>query len=160
MINWRGYLARYIYDEEMMPYRTAPDKMSRSQADNECFFYAFLTALLFAGITVTSLGGKAPFGASEPAAAYALSVVLAAVIFGVSKHVAAAFYCALVPLVVLTALFIFGFPPKLVLMDELLILGILLALLRYKMRLVQIARAYPNLPHREPSQPKPRRKIF
>jgi hypothetical protein len=42
----------------------------------------------------------------------------------------------------------------------LLILGILLALLRYKMRLVQIARAYPNLPHREPSQPKPRRKIF
>jgi hypothetical protein len=47
MFKLQNFLKRYVWDPETTPYFTAISKLSRSQADNELFFFAIMSSVLF-----------------------------------------------------------------------------------------------------------------
>ena len=145
-MDWQSFIKRYVWDDDKTPYFIRVDKLNKSQAANELFTYTFFIALLFAIICIISLTENAPHGKSYAVALYAFSVSCSAVLFGVTKHVQAAYYFALAPLATLLYLVLGGFPPNLASIDKWVLVGVCLALLRYSMRVVAIAKAYPNLP--------------
>ena len=113
---------------------------------HELFSYTFFIGLLFAVISIISLTENAPHGKSYGVALYAFSVSFSALLFGVTKHVYAAYYFATAPLATLVYFFLGGFPPNLATIDKWVLVVIALGLLRYSMRFVAIAKAYPHLP--------------
>ncbi len=159
MFKLQNFLKRYVWDAETTPYFTDVSKLSRSQADNELFFFALMASILFGMGTFTSITGQAPYGVSKIAAIYCFTVVSAVVLVGTVKTVYAAIYAASAPLIVLGAVFIVGFPPKMELIDELVLLAILLCCVRYMWRVILICRVYSLLPKRAPENPS-RRRLF
>ena len=159
MMDWQGYLKRYVWDDETTPYFVPVPKLSREQADNELFFFAVMLAVLFSVLTLAAITGKLPYGKSEIGAVYAFSVVVGAALLGTTRHVYAAAYCAGAPLSLMCVMFFAGFPPQTVLVDELVFLAVLLLLLRYCMRVIRITQIYATLKSRPPKN-KPRRKLF
>jgi hypothetical protein len=75
------------------------------------------------------------------------------------KNVYAAIYSGTAPILVIGALLFFGFPEKMALIDELLLLFIDLVALRYMWRVYTICRVYRILPHR-PVENRTRRRLF
>lgn len=159
MFKWQEFLKRYLWDEDTTPYFTAVPELSREQADSELFFFAIMASVLFGVATFASVTGQAPYGVSKLAAIYCFTVVSAAVLVGTVKTVYAALWCAGAPAIVLGALFLYGFPRNMALIDELLLLAVLLALLRYMWRVILICRAYRSLPSR-PARNRSRRRLF
>ena len=159
MFKWHDFLKRYVWDDETTPYFTSAAKLSRSQADNELFFFALMATVLFGVATFASVTGHAPYGVSRAAAVYCFTIVAASVLVGTIKNSYAALYATAAPAVILLALFFFGFPANMPLIDELVLLVITLALLRYMWRVVTICRIYAMLPHR-PVKNRPRRRLF
>jgi len=153
-MDWYSYLKRYVWDDTKTPYFVPCHRLSREQADHELFTYSFFIGLLCAAISVISLNDEAIYGRSHWVAIYAFSVSVGAILFGLTKSVYAAYYLALAPLVALLVLsytFLGGYAPDLATMDKLLIIAIALALLRYSMRVVAIAKAYEDMPEKAPS---------
>ena len=159
MFKLQNFLKRYVWDAETTPYFTNVSKLSRSQADNELFFFALMASILFGMGTFTSITGQAPYGVSKIAAIYCFTVVSAVVLVGTVKTVYAAIYAASAPLIVLGAVFVLGFPSKMELIDELVLLAILLCCIRYMWRVILICRVYSLLPKRAPENPS-RRRLF
>jgi hypothetical protein len=159
MFKLQNFLKRYVWDDETTPYFTAVSKLSRSQADSELFFFAIMMSVLFGVATFTSISGQAPYGVSNYAAIYCFMIVSAAVLVGTVKTIYAAMFTASAPLVVLGAVFFFGFPENMALVDELVLLAFLLLVLRYIWRVVTICRVYAILPHRPVENPS-RRRLF
>ena len=159
MFKLQNFLKRYVWDPETTPYFVKVSDLSRSQADNELFFFALMAAILFGMGTFTSITGQAPYGVSKAAAIYCFTVVSAVVLVGTAKTIYAAVYAASAPVIVLFAIFFFGFPEKMALVDELLVLVILLCSIRYMWRIILICRVYPLLPKRTPENPS-RRRLF
>jgi hypothetical protein len=153
-MDWYAYLKRYVWDDTKTPYLVPWHRLSREQADHELFTYSFFIGLLFAAISIISLTDNAAYGRSHWVALYAVSVSAGAIAFGLTKSVYTAYYLALAPLAALAALayaFLGGFAPDLASLDKLLIVGIALALLRYSMRVVAIAKAYQDMPEKTSS---------
>lgn len=159
MFKLQNFLKRYVWDEETTPYFTSVAKLSRGQADNELFFFAIMASVLFGVGTFTSITGQAPYGVSTHAAIYCFTIVSAVVLVGTVKTVYAAIYAASAPLIVLGAIFFFGFPEKMALVDELVLLAVVLLILRYMWRVIMICRVYKLLPHR-PVENRTRRRLF
>lgn len=159
MFKLQNFLKRYVWDDETTPYFTRVAKLSRSQADSELFFFAIMFAILFGVGTFASITGQAPYGVSNNAAIYCFTIVAGAVLVGTVKNVYAAIYVASAPVAVILALIFFGFPGKMVLIDQIVLIVIDLALLRYMWRVITICRVYKLLPHRAPEN-KTRRRLF
>ena len=159
MFKLQNFLRRYVWDDETTPYFTAVSKLSRSQADSELFFFAIMASVLFGVGTFTSITGQAPYGVSNEAAIYCFTIVSAAVLVGTVKNVYAAMFTATAPIIVIVSLFLFGFPEKMALIDELLLLFVDLVALRYMWRVYTICRVYRLLPHR-PAENRTRRRLF
>jgi hypothetical protein len=159
MFKLQNFLKRYVWDPETTPYFTAISKLSRSQADNELFFFAIMSSVLFGVGTFTSITGQAPYGVSKVAAIYCFTIVSAVVLVGTVKNIYAAYYATSAPLVVLVTLFVYGFPAKMELIDELVLLVIVLCVARYMWRVITVCRVYSILPTREPEN-RTRRRLF
>lgn len=159
MFDWHGLIKRYVWDDDTTPYFVPVPKLSREQAENELFLFSFLFAIFFAVISVLAFAGKLPMGPSRFGTGYAFSIVGAAVLVSTMKSRWAAVYCAGGPAAMIAVVFFFGFPEKMALPDELLFLALTLCVLRYSLRVVRIAIAFPDLPSRPPKT-KPRRKLF
>lgn len=159
MFKLQNFLKRYVWDPETTPYFTAISKLSRSQADNELFFFAIMSSVLFGVGTFTSITGQAPYGVSKVAAIYCFTIVSAVVLVGTVKNIYAAYYATSAPLVVLVTLFVYGFPTKMELIDELVLLAIVLCVARYMWRVITVCRVYSILPTREPEN-RTRRRLF
>ena len=134
MFKLQNFLKRYVWDPETTPYFVKVSDLSRSQADNELFFFALMAAILFGMGTFTSITGQAPYGVSKVAAIYCFTIVSAVVLVGTVKTVYAAVYSATAPVIVLVMIFLFGFPEKMELIDELVVLVLLLSSIRYMWR--------------------------
>lgn len=145
-MSWDRYIKKYVWDDNKTPYFVPVRRLNRSQADHELFAYTLFIALLFAAIAIISLTENAPHGKSSAVALYSFSVTCSAVLFGVTKHVYAAYYLATAPLATLAYFVVVGFPPGLATIDKLLLICIALALLRYSMRVVAIAKTYQDMP--------------
>ncbi len=145
-MSWDKYVKRYVWDDNRTPYFVAVPKLNRSQADYELFAYTLFIALLFAAISIIFLSERAPHGRSYGVSLYGLSILCGAVLFGVTRQVHTAYYLALAPVAALGYFLFVGFPPGLANLDKLLLVCVALAFLRYSMRVVAIAKAYPNMP--------------
>ena len=58
MFKLQNFLKRYVWDPETTPYFVKVSNLSRSQADNELFFFALMAAILFGMGTFTSITGQ------------------------------------------------------------------------------------------------------
>lgn len=151
MMQWDKYLKRYAWDDTRTPYLVPVHRLNRTQAEYETFTYAFFLMVLFGVVGVAAYIGRAPQGKSMIMAGYAFSVLGAAVLFGLTKHLYPALYCAAVPVVAFLYFLVQGFPPNLALIDELVLLIFIVLCLRYSKRIIAIAQAFDSLPEKPES---------
>ena len=136
---------KYVWNVDTTPYFTAVPDLCRHQANSEVRFFCWFIIILFGVITVTSLQAGTE-DSSVGVAYYGLTVVCAAVLFGIAKFYPAALYLSATPLVSLAYLWLYGVGSERPLADTLIVTVILLGLLRYSLRLVAIAKGYPEMP--------------
>ena len=145
-MSWEKFIKRYVWDDTKTPYFVRVAKMNRVQAGYEIFSYSLFLAVLFAVISVASLSDQAPQGRSDVVSIYAFCVVCGAIVLAMTKSSAAAYVCASAPLAALLFFFLEGFPSGLATVDKSVLVAVALGLLFYSMRVVAIAKAYPNMP--------------
>ena len=105
------------------------------------------------------MSGATPHGRSPIIAVYGITVVFAAIAFGIAKNYFAALYLSATPLAGLLYLLIYGFRSDRHLVDTLLVGLVVLLLLWYSLRVIALARIYPNLRKPE-NEEQPRRRLF
>ena len=149
-MNWEDFVKRYVWDHDRTPYLVRIGRITRRQADYEIYAYALFLGTLFGVITLAALAGVLPQGRSEAVALYGLTMVCSTILFGATKHLWPALYCSAAPLAALFYLFTKGFPPQLGAIDRFVLIVFGLAWLRYSMRIVGLAKAYPGLPAAPP----------
>lgn len=145
-LDWEKMFKRYVFDDVRTPYFTPAVRLTQTQARYELFVYTIFLGMLFAVLSVASLSPDLPHRGAAGVSAYALSVVLAAVAFGVARHPWAAAYCASAPLAALFYFLIYGFHPNLGTGDKVLLTVVVLVWLRYSWRVLAIVRSFPSMP--------------
>jgi hypothetical protein len=146
MVSWEKLIKRYIWDDDRTPYLVPAARMTRKQADHEIFAYTVFFVILFA---VACLAALASAGTSDLIVLYAFSAIVSTVVLGVTKHLYAAWYCGAVPVAFLLYLLVYGFPAGLAPIDHFVLIAFALIWLRYAVRVIGIARAYPDMPGQE-----------
>ncbi len=145
-MSWDKFVKRYVWDDTKTPYFVRVAKLTKVQAGYELFSYSLFLAILFAVISVVSLSDQAPQGRSDVVSLYAFCVVCGAIVLGMTKSSAAAHVCASAPLAALLYFFLEGFPPGLGEIDKWVLIAAALGLLGYSLRVVAMAKSYPNMP--------------
>lgn len=145
-MDWDKFLKRYVWDEEKTPYFVPVGRLTRRQADNELRTYVIFMATVFGVVTVAALAGRGIQGYSVGTSLYAASILCAALVLGITRHPAAAVWMATAPPVMLLNFFLFGYSPKLDLLDHVFFTIVVVLWLRYTLRTVAISRAYAGLP--------------
>ncbi len=145
-MSWDKFVKRYVWDDVKTPYFVRVAKLTKVQARYEIFSYSLFLAILFAVISVVSLSDQAPQGRSDVVSIYAFCVVCGAIVLAMTKSSAAAHVCASAPLAALLYFFLEGFPSGLATVDKWVLVAVALGLLGYSIRVVTMAKAYPNMP--------------
>ena len=146
MIDLEKYIKKYVWDDDRTPYLVSVARMTRRQADYELHAYTVFVGVLFAMVTGGALLSQDPQIQSDAVAVYGFTVLCATIILGITKAVYAAWYCTLAPIVALMYFFVHGFHPHLNAIDHAVLIGFGLIWLRYSLRVVKLARAYPEMP--------------
>ena len=149
-LDWEGLFKKYIWNEQTTPYLTAVPDLNQRQGKNEIFVYSLFLGVFFTVVTLLTLG-KAQIQYGTGVGFYGFTVVCATVIFGILKNYHAALYLSATPVVALAYLFLYGFSAERENVDTIIVAGLLLLLLRYSLRIVAVARAYPTFPPYEGS---------
>ena len=110
------------------------------------YYIHFYLAFFFAIVSLFLIGSSTEQYGSAGAGLYGFSVVCAAVIFGIMKNYYAALFLSASPLASLAYLFFHGLSSDREKIDTLIVTILLLLLLRYSIRIVAIAKFYPNFP--------------
>ncbi len=145
-MSWDKFVKKYVWDDTKTPYFVRVAKLNKVQAGYELFSYSLFLAILFGVISVVTLSDQAPQGRSEVVSIYAFCVVCGAIVLGMTKSSAAALVCASAPLAALLYFFLKGFPSGLGMIDHWVLVAAALGLLFYSLRVVAIAKAYPDMP--------------
>ncbi len=149
-LDWYKLVRRYFWDDETTPYLIPVSKLHRKQADNEIFFYCIFIVLLFVGISLISMTDKAPYGRSFGASLFAFCMACSGLVLGMTKDFLAAIACTLAPASALAFALSFNLQPDMELIERLILIVFCGAWLRYAMRVINIARSYPELPEPPP----------
>lgn len=153
-MGWFESAKRYVWDEEKTPQLIPFDVLSKSQARKELFVYTLSLSITFALIAIVAMAG-AKSGANFKSfgmAFYAFSVFCGAVVLGMNKFHAAALYVASAPLAAMIYIFADGAGAGLVLAEKIGLLVCSVIWFRYALRIVAIAKAYPDM-REESEQP-------
>ena len=145
-MSWDKFVKKYVWDDIKTPYFVRVAKLTKVQVGYELFSYSLFLAILFAVISIVSLSDQAPQGRSEVVSIYGFCVVCGAIILATTKNSTAAHVCASAPLAALLYFFLEGFPPGLGMIDKWVLVAAALGLLGYSVRVVTMAKAYPNMP--------------
>jgi hypothetical protein len=145
-LDWEKLFKRYVFDDTRTPYFVAVGRLTQTQARHELFVYMLFMGVLFAVVGVASISTELPHKGALGVPLYALSVVWAAVVLGLTRHAWAAAYCACAPIAALLYFALFGFHPNLGTWDKVLLVAVVLGWLRYSWRVLAIVRAYPTMP--------------
>ena len=143
-LDWEGMFRKYVWNVETTPYLTPVSELTQRQANSEIRFYCWFVIVLFGVVTLASINSAAGDSLSG-APYYGFSVVCAAVLFGIAKTYAAALFLSAAPLVSLVYLWIYGIGTERPLGDSIIVTIILVLFLRYSLRIVSLAKAYPDL---------------
>lgn len=152
-MGWYDDVKSYCWDDRTTPYAVPIARMTRPQADKELFTYsAFLSLVAAVGSVAVLVQARALHSALlYVAALHAATVLWCAIVLALTKHARAARYCVSAPLAVLAGFAGGVLNPHLLLVETLLLCGFALLWLRYSLRVVAIARAYPGLPAHLPA---------
>jgi hypothetical protein len=142
-LDWESLVKRYVYNDAKTPYFTAVSRLNRGQARSELFVYTLFLVVLLGVIGVAALSPALPHGGAVGVPVYAFAVVIAAVVLGLTKHVAAAAFCATAPVGALLYFVLYGFQAGLGTGDRIVLVVIVLL---YSWRTLRIVMAYPTLP--------------
>jgi len=145
-LDWDKLFKRYVMDDVKTPYFVAAERLTRTQARHELFTYSLLIGVLFAVIGVASISTELPHRGALGVPVYAVSLVCAAIVLGLTRHAWAAAWCATAPVAALLYFVLFGFHPNLGTGDKVLLIVIVVLWLRYSWRVLAIVRAYPEMP--------------
>ncbi len=143
------YFRKYIWDDERTPYLVSVARLTRAQIEYELRFYAVITGVLFALVSLAALSQSLPHGDARIVSLYAFTQVCAALLLGMTRSAWAAFYCASAPLAALAYFAVFGFHPSLGAGDKTLLVAAVVLWVAYCGRLIAIARAYAGLAERD-----------
>lgn len=99
-------------------------RLNRGQARSE--LYALFLVVLLGAIGAASLSPALPHGGVVGASVYAFAGVIAAVVLGLIRHVAAAAFCATAPVGALLYFVLYGFQPGLGAGDRIVLVVIVL----------------------------------
>ena len=144
-MDWEGLFKKYIWNEQTTPYFTKVSELNQRQGKSEIILYSLLLGVFFAIASLFSIGsGAEQYGSGL--GLYSFSIVCAAVIFGIVKNYYAALYLSASPAASLAYLFFHGLSSSRERIDTLIVTILLLLLLRYSIRIVAIAKSYPNFP--------------
>jgi hypothetical protein len=155
MVIWEKYVRKYIWDDQSTPFLVKVKDLSQAQANKELFLFAIFLATPFSLLsaatgTMVVQNGQLIYAF---ATLYAVSIVMSAAITHQTKNRKTAIYCGTAPLALLAYFIIAGFPPKLHLLDQAIMITAILGFLRYTFRIVAIVSAYHELkPTHEPTQ--------
>ena len=149
-MSWEKFVKKYVWDDLKTPYFVRVAKMNKVQAGYEIFAYSLFLVVLFLVISLASLSDKAPQGRSGVVSIYAFSVVCGAILLAMTKHPIAAYVCASAPPAALLYFFFEGFPPGLGGIDKLVLSGATVAISRYSLRVIAIAKTYERMPDAAP----------
>ncbi len=149
-MSWEKFVKRYVWDDVKTPYFVRVAKMNKVQAGYEIFAYSLFLVVLFLVISLASLSEQAPQGRSEAVSFYAFFVVFGAIFLAMTKRPFAAYVCASAPLAALLYFFLEGFPPGLGGIDKLVLSAAMLAIFRYSLRVIAIAKTYERMPDAAP----------
>lgn len=139
------YFRKYVWDDERTPYLVSVARLTRGQIEYELRFYAVITGVLFALVSLAALSNNLPHGDTRSVSLYAFTQVCAALLLGLTRSAWAALYCASAPLAALAYFAVFGFHPSLGVADKTLLLAGMVLWVAYCGRLIAIARAYAGL---------------
>jgi hypothetical protein len=145
-LDWEKLFKRYVADDVKTPYFVAVGRLTRKQARSELFVYTLFMCVLFGVVGVASISTDLPHKGALAVPVYALSVVCAAIAFGMTRNAWAAGYCATAPVAALLYLLLYGFQPTLGPGDRTLLIVIILLWLRYSWRILAIVKAHPGMP--------------
>ena len=145
-MSFDKYIKRYVWDDVKTPYFVGVGKMNKVQAGHEIFAFSVFFAFLFGVVSIASLANAAHQGQSFAISIYALSVVFGAIYLVMTKSPYAALLCASAPLAALLYFFLEGFHPRLGTIDEYVLLAATLAIFRYTLRVIAIAKGYEQMP--------------
>ena len=145
-LDWYKFVRRYFWDDETTPYLVPVAKLHRGQARHELFAYVLFVSILYGAVMLLTMGGSSPYADSFGASLYSFIVVCSALTFGVTRHHFAACACVLAPAGALVFSLSFDVHPDLGAWDRVLLVGFSLVWLRYSMRLMHIAKRYPEMP--------------
>ena len=149
-LDWYKFVRRYFWDDETTPYLVPVAKLHRGQARHEIFAYVLFVSILYGAVMLLTMGGNSPYANSFGASLYSFVVVCSALTFGVTRHHFAACACVLAPAGALVFSLSFDVHPDLGAWDRVLLVGFALVWLRYSMRLMHIAKRYPEMPSPPP----------
>ncbi|GHD46344.1 hypothetical protein GCM10017083_15360 [Thalassobaculum fulvum] len=158
MLDWEGLFKRYVWDDRTTPYLVPVARLNRRQADSEILAYSLFMGVLFSVVALGAMSEMTPLGRSPVAGFYAFTVVCACLLLHYTKAVPAALYLGTAPLVGLGYVAVAGRNAGRDPIDSAIVAAILIVLAWYSLRLVNLARRYPNLPESDAAPP--RRRLF
>jgi hypothetical protein len=139
------FFRKYVWDDERTPYLVSVARLTRRQIEFEVRFYAVISGVLFALVSLASLSNSLPHGDARGVSLYAFTQVCAALLLGVTRSTWAALYCASAPLAVLVYFVLFGFHPSLGTADKTLLLAVAVLWVAYCGRLLAVVHNYSGL---------------
>lgn len=151
-MDWDKLFLKYIWNDQTTPYLVPVEKLNQRQGNSEILIYSLFLGVFFGATALISLRGG-PDGRSFGVSFYGFSVVCAAALFIIMKSYAAALYLSATPAVALVYLYLYGLGWEREFFDTLIVTVILILLLRYSLRIVALARIYPELPMAGPDEP-------
>jgi hypothetical protein len=152
-VHWDNFLKRYVWDDDTTPYLVGVGELTRRQARNEFFAYAVFLGFLFAVTAIITLSPQAPGGRSQGMSLFSFVMVCAAVLLVTTRHHWAAAVCSAAAPGTLIWLYLFAEHPGLSTIDDAVIVIFSLLWMRYGLRVINIARAYDDMPEgEEPSR--------
>lgn len=152
-VHWDNFLKRYIWSDQTTPYLVSVGELTRRQARNEFFAYAVFLGFLFGIAALITLSPQAPGGRSTGMSLFSFVMVCGAVMLATTQHYWAALVCSATAPGTLIWLYLFAEHPGLSAIDDAVIVIFALLWMRYGLRVINIARAYDDMPEGdEPSR--------
>ena len=147
-MNWFNLVKKYVWDDNRTPFFVPVGKLTQYQAENEAFLYTLFMGILFGFFTIFSAADVKAHGnlQSLTMALYTFSVLCSAIYFRATMRPGAARYGVPAPAAVFLIVYTNELAPDFALVDQFLIFGFCVAWWRYNLRIVAIARAYPEMP--------------
>ncbi len=150
-MDWDKLFLKYVWNDQTTPYLVPVEKLNRRQGNSEILISSLFLAVFFVAAALISLGGG-PDVRSLGVAYYGFSVVCAAALFTILKSYPAALYLSATPAVALVYVYLYGLGAERETADTVIVTVILILLLRYSLRIVALARIYPELPAAGPDE--------